>query len=110
MRIYDHIICGARLPRWRLGGDDLDDADAEAAVDGHDLAAGDERAVGHDVEQLVRLAVELDDAAFGKLHQLGELQRGAADLDRQADRDVGEQAEIAAAEGSSSAGPASMMS
>ena len=47
----------------------------------------------------MRLAIELDDAAFGKLHQLGELQRGAADLDRQADRDVGEQAEIAAVEG-----------
>src|SRR5512147_100617 len=87
-------------PRYAaLGGDDLDDADAEAAVDGHDLAPGDQRAVGHDVEQLVRLAVELDDAAFGQLHQLGELQRGAADLDRQADRDVGEQAEIPAPEG-----------
>src|SRR4029079_17294758 len=82
-----------------FGRDDLDDADAEAAVDGDDLALGDQRAVGHDVEQLVRLAVELDDAALGKLHQLRELQRRAADLDRQADRDIGEQAEIPAPEG-----------
>ena len=82
-----------------LGGDDLDDADAEAAVHGHHLAPGDQGAVRHDVEQFVRLAVQLDDAALGKIHQLGELQRGAADLDRQADRDVGEQAEIPAGEG-----------
>src|SRR5207253_2404963 len=82
-----------------FGGDNLDDADAEAPVHGHHLAAGDQGAVRHDVEHLVRLAVQLDDAALGEIHELRQPERGAADFDRQTDGDVGEQPEIAAGEG-----------
>src|SRR3546814_2535335 len=46
----------------------------------------------------MRLPVELHDAAFSEVHQLGKLQRRAAHLDREAERNVREQAIVAALE------------
>src|SRR3546814_12138038 len=46
----------------------------------------------------MRLPVELHDAAFSEVHQLGKLQRRAAHLDREAERNVREQAIVSALE------------
>src|SRR3546814_2024418 len=58
-----------------VGRDDFGDLDAIAPVDMDDLAARDQRAVGIDVEQVVRGAVEFDHAALAQREQVGERHR-----------------------------------
>src|SRR3546814_7784012 len=70
------------------------DLDAIAAVDADDFALRDEGAVGINVEQVGRGAIEFDHAAFTEREQFGKRHRGRADLDRHAQRDAGEQVEI----------------
>src|SRR3546814_14601501 len=67
-----------------VGRDDFGDLDAIAPVDMDDLAARDQRAVGIDVEQVVRGAVEFDHAALAQRAQVGERHRRRPDLHRHA--------------------------
>src|SRR3546814_17188597 len=64
----------------RLGSRDLDDADAIAALDRHNLTLGDQCAIDHDVEQFVGLTVKLHDAALRQVQHLDKFERRRSDL------------------------------
>ena len=74
--------------------DDFGHGDAEPVLDEDDLAAGDEPVVDVDFDGLADLAVELDDGADVHLQQARDRHPGAAEDDRDADRDVEDRLEI----------------
>src|SRR3546814_20633385 len=69
--------------------DDFGDLDAIAAVDADDFALRDERAVGIDVEQVGRGAIELDHAAFTERETFGKRHRGRRSEERRVGKEWG---------------------
>src|SRR3954454_1031633 len=86
---------GRRGVDRRPGPRDVGHAQAELLVDHDDLAAGDDAPVDEQVDRLAGHTVQADDRARAEGQGLAEGHRGATDLDRHLDGDVGQALELA---------------
>src|SRR5262249_44231759 len=93
-------VCGAanigslQLAQALGGAHDIRQADAEALVDDHHLAVGDEGAVHEHIERLAGPAIELDDRALVELQQVAGRNARTPDRQRHRDGDVEDDVEV----------------
>src|SRR5690606_2696272 len=80
-------------PGRRLGADELDDPQTEPVPFGDDLAAGDKLAIDLHFERLVYQPVEHDHALLAEGQHVAQAHVDAAELDREANVDVLNEAE-----------------